>query len=135
MKSKKVILDTNIWISFLISRDFSFLDDFVESNRLKLVFSMELLHEFMAVAQRPKFKKYFSKIDLERIIDFIDRCGIIVEVKSKTDKCRDSKDNFLLDLAIDSKADYLITGDNDLLEIKLIGETKILTIKEIISEF
>jgi len=40
-----------------------------------------------------------------------------------------------LDLAIDSKADYLITGDNDLLEIKLIGETKILTIKEIISEF
>ena len=61
--------------------------------------------------------------------------SIIVEVKSKTDKCRDSKDNFLLDLAIDSKADYLITGDNDLLEIKLIGETKILTIKEIISEF
>jgi len=135
MKSKKVILDTNIWISFLISRDFSFLDDFVESNRLKLVFSTELLHEFITVAQRPKFKKYFSKIDLERIIDFIDRCGIIEEVKSKTDKCRDSKDNFLLDLAIDSKADYLITGDNDLLEIKLIGETKILTIKEIISEF
>jgi putative PIN family toxin of toxin-antitoxin system len=135
MKSKKVILDTNLWISFLISRDFSFLDDFVESNRLKLVFSTELLHEFIKVARRPKFKKYFSKIDLERIIEFIDRYGIIVEVKSKTDKCRDFKDNFLLDLAIDSKADYLVTGDKDLLEIKLIGKTKILTIKEMKSVF
>ena len=135
MKSKKVILDTNLWISFLISRDFSFLDDFVESNRLKLVFSKELLHEFMAVAQRPKFKKYFSKSDLLRIINFIDKNGIIIEVKSKTDKCRDPKDNFLLNLAIDSKADYLVTGDNDLLEIKFIEKPKILTIKEIISEF
>lgn len=134
MKSKKVILDTNLWISFLISRDFSFLDDFVESTRLKLVFSKELLYEFITVAQRPKFKKYFSQIDLERIIDFIDKYGIIVVVKSKTDKCRDSKDNFLLNLAIDSKAEYLVTGDNDLLEIKSIGKTKILTIKEIKSE-
>ena len=58
-----------------------------------------------------------------------------MEVKSKTDKCRDFKDNFLLDLAIDSKADYLVTGDKDLLEIKLIGKTKILTIKEMKSVF
>lgn len=89
----------------------------------------------MAVAQRPKFKKYFSKSDLLRIINFIDKNGIIIEVKSKTDKCRDPKDNFLLNLAIDSKADYLVTGDNDLLEIKFIEKTRILTIKEIISEF
>lgn len=79
-------------------------------------------------------KSTFQKSDLERIIDFIDRYGLIVEVKSKTYKCRDSKDNFLIDLAIDSKADYLITGDNDLLKIKFIGKTKILTIKELISE-
>ncbi|NMB52356.1 MAG: putative toxin-antitoxin system toxin component, PIN family [Bacteroidales bacterium] len=84
MKSKKIILDTNLWISFLISREFSFLDDFVESNRLKLVFSIELLQEFITVAQRPKFKKYFSKSDLVRIIDFIDRYGIIIEVKSNS---------------------------------------------------
>lgn len=135
MKNKKVILDTNLWISFLISREFSSLDDFMESNRLKLVFSIELLQEFITVAQRPKFKKYFSKSDLSRIINFIDKNGIIIEVKSKTGKCRDSKDDFLLNLAIDSKADYLVTGDNDLLEIKFIEKTRILTIKEIISEF
>lgn len=100
MKSKKVILDTNIWISFLISRDFSFLDNFVESGKVKLVFSTELLHEFISVAQRPKFKKYFSDSDLKEIIQVIDKHGLLKKVSSKIGQCRDIKDNFLLDLAI-----------------------------------
>jgi len=134
MKSKKVILDTNIWISFLISRDFSFLDNFVENGKVKLVFSTELLHEFISVVQRPKFRKYFSDSDLKEIIQVIDKYGILTKVSSKIGQCRDIKDNFLLDLAIDSKADYLVTGDNDLLEIKSIKRTKILTITELINK-
>jgi len=34
MKSKKVILDKNLWISFLISRDFSFLDKYIETGKI-----------------------------------------------------------------------------------------------------
>ena len=49
----------------------------------------------------------------------------MAHVKSKIELCRDSKDDFLLSLAMDSKADYLITGDNDLLDLKTIGKTKI----------
>jgi len=41
-----------------------------------------------------------------------------VDVKSNVNECRDAKDNFLLSLAKDGKADYLITGDKDLLTIK-----------------
>lgn len=134
MKSKKVILDTNIWISFLISRDLSFLDDFVEKGKVKLVFSAELLHEFISVAQRPKFKKFFSDSDLKEIIQVIEKYGILTKVSSKIGQCRDIKDNFLLDLAIDSKAAYLVTGDNDLLEIKSIKRTKILSITDLISK-
>lgn len=49
-----------------------------------------------------------------------------MDVKSQTTGCRDEKDNFLLALAIDSKADFLLTGDKDLLEIKKIGKTRII---------
>jgi predicted nucleic acid-binding protein len=35
-------------------------------------------------------------------------------------------DNYLLSLAIDSKADYLLTGDNDLLVLTQVGATKII---------
>ena len=58
----------------------------------------------------------------------------LVSVTTDIKKCRDPKDNFLLNLAIDSQADYLVTGDNDLLEIKSIGITKIITINDLISE-
>lgn len=43
---------------------------------------------------------------------------------------RDPKDNFLLDLIDYSKADYLVTGDKDLLEHNPFKTAEILTLKE-----
>ena len=129
MKSKKVILDTNLWISFLISRDFSFLDNYIETGKMRLIFSEELFSEFISVTERPKFNKYFSESDVRHLIQIIDKFGILVQVTTEINRCRDQKDNFLLSLAIDSKADFLVTGDNDLLDLKQINETKILTIQ------
>lgn len=48
--------------------------------------------------------------------------------------CRDEKDNFLLNLAVDGNADYLITGDKDLLVLEKIEKTKILTYSEFVTE-
>jgi len=50
---------------------------------------------------------------------------IFVDVKSVIQLSRDEKDNFLLALAVDGIADYLLTGDLDLLELKAIGRTSI----------
>ena len=63
----------------------------------------------------------------ESFIDFL-------EVKSIVTVCRDSKDNFLLALAKDGQADYLLTGDKDLLELKKFGKTRIKTIVTFIDE-
>ena len=46
--------------------------------------------------------------------------------------CRDPKDNFLLALAKDAGADYLITRDEDLLTIKQFEKTIILTLEDFI---
>lgn len=46
--------------------------------------------------------------------------------------CRDEKDNFLLNLSIDSKADYLITGDKDLLVLEKIEWTEIMSFTDFI---
>jgi putative PIN family toxin of toxin-antitoxin system len=134
MRIKKVILDTNLWISFLISKDFSFLDKFIEKGRIKLIFSEELFSEFISVSERPKFQKYFSRNDIKHLTQIINKYGLLVKVTTDVNECRDFKDNFLLNLAIDSKADYIATGDNDILVLKKIGETKILTIRELLDE-
>lgn len=134
MNIKKVILDTNLWISFLISKDLSFLDNYIEKGKIKLIFSEELYSEFITVSERPKLQKYFSKNDIKHLTKVINRYGILIEVTTDINKCRDFKDNFLLNLAIDSEADFLVTGDNDLLELKGIGKTKILSIREFLNE-
>ncbi len=60
----------------------------------------------------------------------IDEYAAFIHVKNKLTICRDEKDNFLLSLAKEGTADYLITGDSDLLTIKKFGQTKIITIKD-----
>lgn len=127
MRSKRVILDTNLWISFLISKQLDFIDDLLFDENIKLIFSKELIEEFLTVAKRPKFEKYFTDDKISDLLKLFDKYAKLIEVFSKTDECRDLKDNFLLNLAIDGKADYLITGDSDLLVIKKIKKTKIIT--------
>ena len=129
-KPERIVIDTNIFISFLISDSFSKLDKHLQSNRARLLFSIELLNEFIEVVNRPKLKKYFSDKDLVKLLDSINEHADLIDVISKVDICRDKKDNFLLSLCEDGKADYLITGDEDLLVIKKFKKTSILKIAD-----
>jgi len=129
-KQSKIVIDTNLWISYLITKGFKRLDSLIYSDKARLVFSQELIDEFISVAKRPKFKKYISPDNLMKLLDLFDTYGELVNVSSDIKVCRDVKDNFLLSLSVDSQADFLITGDNDLLEIKNFGKTNILTITD-----
>lgn len=53
----RIIIDTNLWISFLLTRNFSKLDAIFSDNRITLLYSQDLIDEFIEVAHRPKFKK------------------------------------------------------------------------------
>lgn len=129
-KIYRVILDTNLWISFLITKNLSRLDNYIIKGKLKLIFSEELLQEFIEVTERPKFRKYFSTQDVSELVDYFDEYGELIKVKFEVKKYRDPKDNFLLSLALDGRTDYLITGDKDLLELEEIGITKIVTLTD-----
>lgn len=129
-KIDRIIIDTNLWISFLLTKDYSKLDKLFSQNNLILLFSQELLEEFVEVARRPKFKKYFAIADLNTLLGEIHLKADFFEVTSEINLCRDPKDDFLLSLSQDGNATHLITGDKDLLEIKKFGETLILTIAE-----
>tara|TARA_Y100000815_G_C13245349_1_gene463395 strand:+ start:194 stop:607 length:414 start_codon:yes stop_codon:yes gene_type:complete len=132
LKSKRVILDTNLWISFLISNNFKAIDNLVKTGEITLIFSNELLEEFIDVVKRPKFKKFFSQKDIKALLELFDEYAELIEVSSDLDLCRDKKDNFLLNLSVDGTADFLITEDNDLLVINEIRNTKIITYSEFI---
>ncbi|GHT36382.1 PIN domain-containing protein [Bacteroidia bacterium] len=133
-KKIKIIIDTNLWLSFLISREYEKLDFLFSSKKICLLFSERLFVEFISVASRDKFKKYFSKNDIDELSKKMKKVAKIICTKTIQTQCRDAKDNFLLELAIDGKADYLITGDNDLLTLKAVGKTKIVKMNEFLKK-
>jgi len=129
-RPERIVVDTNIFISFLISDTFSKLDKHLQSNKLRLIFSEELLNEFLGVVSRPKIKKYFSDKDLTKLLESIHEHADFVLVTSEINICRGKKDSFLLALCEDGKADYLLTGDEDLLVLKKFKRTSILKIAD-----
>jgi len=134
MRSKKVVLDTNLWISFLISKRLDEIDDLLISGKIKLIFSKESVEEFLTVAKKPKFKKYFNDDDINNLLQLFDNYGKLIDVSIEITDCRDFKDNFLLSLAVESKSDYLVTGDADLLIIKKLKKTIIVSWTDFIKE-
>jgi len=112
----RVVIDTNIWIGFLIGKALSGLSEAL-NDRIRILFSEELFDELVEVLQRPKFKKYFSQNDIMELISLIHLITERIEIKERFEDCRDPKDNFLLDLCVSGNADYLITGDDDLLAL------------------
>jgi len=135
----KVIFDTNVWISFLIGKRLSKITQYISNGNIIIITTEQLLTELKIVTNRKKLKKYFPKNNVIELIELLETIAIKVKIKPKHFICRDPKDNFLFDLIEFSKADYLVTGDNDLLEHKSFKTAKILTPvefeKEIINKF
>jgi putative PIN family toxin of toxin-antitoxin system len=78
-----VIVDTNLWISFLLASDHSKLDSLIRNDALVLLFSQELIDEFIEVATRPKFRRYFSVTDLQNLLIKMRSKSEFVTVKSE----------------------------------------------------
>jgi putative PIN family toxin of toxin-antitoxin system len=129
-KTNKVIIDTNIWISFLIGKTLHHLLQDILDEQLTIVTCKEQLKELLATVEKPKLKKHFHSEQITSFFSFLNEYAVFVPVISTVTLCRDAKDNYLLALAKDSDADYLITGDKDLLVMKRFEETRIITIAE-----
>lgn len=134
MTAKRIILDTNLWISFLISKNLDSIDQLILQKKITILFSTELIEEFINVATRPKFKKYFSKEDIRKLLSIFDSYGMLIITSSSIDVCRDFKDNFLLNLALDGNADFLVTGDDDLLSLEAIEGIPIMTFIQFVNK-
>jgi putative PIN family toxin of toxin-antitoxin system len=109
------------------------LDEVLEVKGVQILFSKNLLDELSDVVIRPKFRKYFAVEQVEELLIKIRKYTKQIRVTSTITQCRDPKDNFLLELAIDGNAHFLLTGDNDLLDIKKIGKTSIVKVQDFLS--
>jgi len=126
-KNVRAIFDTNVWISFLIGKSLSSIKQYISDGSITIIITEQLLLEIKEVTGRKKLRKYFPKESVKEFIELLEAIAEKVDIKPKHFTCKDPKDNFLLDLIDFSKADYLVTGDKDLLHLNPFKTAQILT--------
>lgn len=132
-----VVLDTSVIIAFLLSTGKNFAKEIIrqaKNGKIKLVASKETISELKKVLAHQSIKR-LPNYKSHLVASFVAWYQYNVVYYSLEDKkifkeLRDAKDNLFLQLSIASKAKYLITGDRDLLIIKKIKLTKIITTED-----
>lgn len=113
---KRVVIDTGVVISALLKKEGVSRRAFVIAvDTCKPLVSLPTLSELEEVLSRPKFSTTFAKEEALEVLELIAERSEMIEVGSSLAACRDPKDDKLLNLAIDGKADVIISRDPDLL--------------------
>lgn len=136
MEKCKVVVDTNIFVSaFLGSKNAKLIVRDIFTGQYTLIMSHEQLQEVKAVLLRPKFIKYIHLNELDEFISLLSLKTIAPSNYGRINDCRDEKDNMILKAAVYGNADFIITGDEDLLILNPYRWIKILSPVEFIKQF
>lgn len=120
----KAVVDTNIWISSLISTSETSVNlvDEWRNGKFSVVISEQQIFELYEVLARPKFLfKY--RVMTRKVAEVVAMIKDKAERVTLTDNiklCRDPDDNVIIETAIRGKAKYLVTGDKDITEDKKV---------------
>jgi len=131
--SKRVVFDSNIWVSFAIGKRLNELRMALTHPKVEVFVCRKLLWEVGEVIQKPKLLRYISKERHKMLLGLMQACQL-VDIVEEISMSRDSNDDYLLDLAVAANADYLVTGDNDLLILKNYQNTSIVSFTSFMDE-
>ena len=125
-EGQRFVVDTNVLVSHLL------LPESVPGQALRVALSLgdmlvsdSTLTELATVINHPKFDKYISKPDRRKFFEVLAPLCINVEIIQTIQASRDPKDDKFLEVAINGSADFILTGDTDLLELHPFHEIPI----------
>ena len=127
----RVVLDTNIFISSVLGGKLKVIIDEWKAGKFKLIVTDSIAHEYLDVINRPKFK-----IPKNEIIAATDYLLQIAEFVTPEEEIlviiADPTDNKFLEAAVAGKVNYVVSGDNHLLEVGSFRDISIITAHDFI---
>ncbi|MBR4534297.1 MAG: putative toxin-antitoxin system toxin component, PIN family [Bacteroidaceae bacterium] len=128
----KVIIDTNLWISFLIGHQSQFVRQMLTDMRFDVYVCTRLIEEILDVATRDKIRRYITQTDIDDLLAIINAFSqfAIIHTEAPATAIRDPKDLYLLSLAETIGADYIVSGDADLTDLGQYNQTKIMKLAD-----
>jgi len=130
MQNEVLILDSNIWISYVITRRLDKLVTLILDHQLTVLTSRQLIEEIQEVLMRPKFKKYIKHSDIKEFSAIHLKLCWLVDTDETTNQLKDPKDNFLLELYNKGKATILVSGDKEFLHEAIELNYRVMTLRE-----
>ncbi|GAB3909734.1 putative toxin-antitoxin system toxin component, PIN family [Larkinella knui] len=130
---QKLVIDTNILVSALISRSYParIVDDVLLEKKAVLVLSEAIWQEYVEVLNRAKFARFSDfKKNAEILLLRLDELAEKVAPTEKLTLIKDSDDNKFLEVAVAAQAHYLITGNSNDFTFNRIRSTQIVSPKE-----
>lgn len=117
----RVVFDTNCVVSALLfaQGQLSWLRTHWRSDDVIALVSKDTVDELIAVLAYPKFQ--LKKEEIEALLaEYLPHTGpVAVSKRQEFPRCRDSSDQIFVDLALEGRADVLVTGDRALLEMDI----------------
>ena len=127
----RVVIDTNLWISFLFGKKVADLISLIENGEVEVLTDERQISEIEDVLGRPKIKKLVGSERLSIMRRFLRRKTRQVISKRHIKACRDPNDDYLLEIAVEGKADALVSGDEDLLSLDPFRSVRIVNYREL----
>ena len=128
----RAVIDTNVLISaiFWPGKPKQLLNQ-VRRGKIAFLTSEALLTELKQVLTRGDKPFKLSEAEAQRVLAAIrDLAEVVHPHNSTVTRCRDETDNRVLECALDGRADRIITGDMDLLELASFEGIKITTVAD-----
>jgi putative PIN family toxin of toxin-antitoxin system len=125
---ERLVVDTNAFVSRLLLPS-SIPAQAVRKaiDRGQLLVSDATMNELADVLSRKKFDAYVTLEEREHFIRLLGRIVEFVPIVQKIHVCRDPKDDWILEVAVNGSADLIVTGDRDLLSLERFRNTPIVS--------
>ena len=113
---ERVVIDTNVFVSRLLRFD-SVPGQAVGRaiHNAVILVSHETMNELADVLARAKFDQYMSVEERQQFLRLIATIAEFVPIIHRVRECRDLADDKFLEVALNGRADVIVTGDSDLL--------------------
>jgi len=121
----RVVLDTNILVSGLLGGTATEVIKQWRVGAFTLIVSAEIMAEYKAVLRRPKFK--LPGWVIEELLEYIrEHAEWVTPDREIHEIARDPSDNKFLEAAVSGQANWLVSGDNDLLDLSEFEGTPVI---------
>ena len=134
--NRRFVLDNNILVSALLVKNSApFWVITKVEEMVVILYSEATLLELNQVLNRKKFVKYFTVEEKQEFIVKLIESAELVVITESIDVCRDPKDNKFLELAVSGEADFIVSGDQDLLVLNPFRNIEIITANDFLTRF